>query len=94
MHDVLATLEQRDARYGSYAGNAKIAQAIKRAMADSPNWPRLTDAQRESLDLIATKCGRLLNGDANHLDSWHDIAGYAALIEKELTTAHPLKWRD
>ena len=34
--------------------------------------------------MIANKIGRILNGDPNYPDSWHDIAGYATLIENEL----------
>jgi len=34
--------------------------------------------------MIAHKIARIINGDPNHLDSWHDIAGYATLVEQEL----------
>lgn len=32
----------------------------------------------------AHKQARILNGDPNYADSWHDIAGYATLVEQEL----------
>jgi hypothetical protein len=32
---------------------------------------------RESLDPIATKLAGILCGNANHVDDWHAIAGYA-----------------
>ena len=44
----------------------------------------LKSYQRESLDMIVHKIARILNGDPNHVDSWHDIAGYATLVELEL----------
>lgn len=34
--------------------------------------------------MIAGKIARIINGDPNYVDSWHDIAGYATLIEQEL----------
>lgn len=81
-----ATLAERGARYGaSYAEQARVTQAIKRAMADSANWTRLADDQRDALEMCCTKFGRILTGDPNYVDSWHDIIGYARLIEKRLT---------
>lgn len=35
--------------------------------------------------MIVHKIGRILNGDPNYADSWHDIAGYATLIDQQLT---------
>ena len=40
--------------------------------------------EQEALDMIFHKIARILNGDPNYADSWHDIAGYATLIDKEL----------
>ena len=36
--------------------------------------------------MILHKIGRIINGDADYADSWHDIAGYASLVDKRLTT--------
>ena len=77
------TLQERGRRYGEYREHARITQNIKRAMRDSPNWQRLSDDQRETLEMIAHKIGRALNGDPDYADTWHDIAGYATLTEKE-----------
>jgi hypothetical protein len=40
--------------------------------------------QRESLEMIAHKISRIVNGDANYMDSWVDIAGYAQLVIDKL----------
>lgn len=40
----------------------------------------LTPDQREALEMIAHKIGRILNGDPDYADSWRDIAGYAQLV--------------
>lgn len=79
------TLEQRGNRYGDFEGHAKITQNMKRAMIDSPNWESLSDDMKEALEMIAHKVGRILNGDPNYHDSWHDIIGYTRLVETKLT---------
>ena len=79
-----ATLAERGTRYGTFTGHAKITQNIKRAMQDSPNWEKLDDDQREALEMTAHKIGRILNGDPNYADSWHDIIGYTRLVEARL----------
>ena len=78
------TLDERGTRYGPFTGHAAITQNIKRAMACSPNWGILADDQREALEMVAHKIGRILNGDPDYLDSWHDIIGYVRLDEQRL----------
>lgn len=74
-------LAGREARYGSFEGHAKIAQGLKRAMKDSPNWERLTDVQKEGLEMVQHKIARMLNGDPSYLDNIVDVAGYSTLIK-------------
>jgi hypothetical protein len=78
------TLKERGARYGDYFEHARITQNIKRAMVDSPNWKSLSDDKRETLEMVAHKVGRILNGDPEYHDSWHDIIGYTKLIADTL----------
>lgn len=78
------TLKERGARYGSFAGHARITQNIKRIIATGESYSRLDNSQREALEMIAHKIGRIVNGDPDYPDSWHDIAGYAKLVEDEL----------
>lgn len=82
--NVSATLEERGSRYGDFNEHARITQNIKRAMIESPNWNELEDSMKEGLEMIAHKIGRILNGDPFYKDSWHDISGYATLVENEL----------
>lgn len=84
MNDVQDTIAQRGARYGDYATQCGVAQAIKAAMADSLNWAGLAPDQREALEMIASKVARILNGDPDYHDNWHDIGGYAKLVEARL----------
>lgn len=82
--DIAATLAERGSRYGDFSEHARITQAIKVAMADSPNWASLAPDQKEALGMIAHKAGRILNGDPNFHDSWHDIVGYTKLVADRL----------
>lgn len=84
MADIDATLAERGKRYGSLMGHAIITQQLKGAMRQAPNWDRLAPDQMEALDMIAHKIGRILNGDPDYLDSWHDIIGYTRLVETRL----------
>ena len=79
-------LQERGNRYGKFSGHASVTQSFKRVMQDSPNWNKLdlTPSMRESLEMIAHKIGRILNGDPTYDDSWIDIAGYAQLVVDEL----------
>jgi len=86
-----ATLEARGSRYGNFADHARLTQDIKRAMANHWAWhARLSDDQREALEMVAHKIGRILNGDPNYIDSWHDIIGYTRLVEQRLEAAAAL----
>ena len=79
-----AVLNERGARYGSFIKHAVITQRLKAVMADTDNWIALNDDMVESLEMIAHKIGRILNGDPSYADSWVDIAGYAQLVADRL----------
>lgn len=78
-----ATLAERQAQYGSFEDVALVTENIMSILAqvrvnglnDLPNTHRM------ALYMIASKMARIVNGDFNHLDSWHDIGGYSKLIE-------------
>lgn len=78
------TLDERGQRYGAFTGHAQVTQLLKRAMGQHPGWRKLQDDQREALEMTAHKIGRILNGDPDYIDSWHDIIGYVRLVEQRL----------
>ena len=78
------TLEERGNNYGKFSGHADITQDLKHVMRYTEGWDRLNVSQKEALEMIAHKIGRILNGNPNYADSWHDIAGYATLVDKQL----------
>lgn len=81
-----ALLEERGSRYGKFTVHAEITQALKSVMieTDEIKWKKMSADQRECLEMIAHKIGRILNGDPNYEDSWRDIAGYATLVADRL----------
>lgn len=78
------TLLDRQQTHGNFEKQAYRSMQILAAMEESDNWAYLTPDQRESLILIAVKIGRILTGNRNEPDHWHDIAGYAQLVENRL----------
>ena len=81
--DVQGTLEQRQSTHGSFPLNAKCSQALKACVKEHVGV-MLTRVQAEALDNICQKMARILTGNPNHADNWHDIAGYATLAEREV----------
>ena len=78
------TLAERGTRYGDFADHAVIAQKLQDVMRER-GWEKLDAKQRQALTVIADKIGRILNGDPNYADNWHDIQGYARLVEERLS---------
>ena len=79
-------LQERALQYGTFVSLAKTAQEFKSVLyreLGSRN-KRLADDQSEALDMIMTKIARVINGDADHVDTWNDIAGYAKLVAERL----------
>ena len=78
-------LEERGNRYGEFAEHARITQEIKDTLISGDSWTDCTDSQREALEMIAHKMGRIVNGDPTYSDNFIDICGYSQLIVDELT---------
>ena len=79
-------LQERALQYGTFVSLAKTAQEFKSVLyreLGSRN-KRLADDQAESLDMILHKIARIINGNADHVHSWADIAGYAKLVAERL----------
>lgn len=86
MTDIKQTLQERGSTYGDFEGQAEITQAMKNMFTYYANLrgKKLANDQKEALDMIASKIARILNGDPDYDDSWHDIAGYASLVANRL----------
>lgn len=84
LSSVEKTLEERGARYGQFIDHAEIAQGLQDVMRKAPNWSKLDVDMRQALTVFTDKIARILNGDPYYSDSWHDLSGYATLVEKRL----------
>jgi hypothetical protein len=84
--DVAATLAERGNRYGDFVGHARVTQRLKAVLEDelARRGKFLAPDQQEALEMIFHKIGRVVNGDPDYPDSWHDIAGYAKLVDDRL----------
>lgn len=83
MTDINTTLEARNSTHGNFINNAMLSQGIKNMIRIHDDH-KLSQSQLESLDMIAHKIARIVTGNPNVHDHWHDIAGYATLIANEL----------
>lgn len=84
MTQIESTLKERGALYGSFVEQAAIEQNIKRAMMQAPNWAGLPPDSKSALEMIAGKISRILNGAPEYRDNWHDIVGYAKLVDDRI----------
>ena len=78
------TLEQRGSRYGKFKDVAATTYALQEILRNAKNHEHMTDDQVIALDMICNKMARIVNGDPSYIDNWHDISGYATLVEQEL----------
>lgn len=78
------TLVERKQQHGSFIVHSKISQGLKEIVKSGPSYAKLTDIQKEGLEMILHKVARIVAGDPNHKDHWKDIAGYSTLVEESI----------
>lgn len=78
------TLEQRGERYGKFKDVVATTYALQEILRDAKSYKHMSDDQVIALDMICNKMARIVNGDPSYTDNWHDISGYATLVEQEL----------
>ena len=78
--DIDKILSERQDQYGDFFNRSKISQDFKNLIRQGESYRLLKADQKEALEMIATKMGRIVNGDPDYLDSWVDIQGYCQLI--------------
>jgi len=80
------TLESRDTSYGDYSMGVRLRATLMAAI--KTRYKETHKVEMPSIDEehfrdIAQKLSRLAV-NPRHIDSWHDIAGYAILVENDL----------
>jgi hypothetical protein len=88
---VNSTLSERQSSHGDFMHNGRIMQQLKNDARATTGWAKLQPHQAEAIDMILHKIGRILCGNPDFADHWHDIAGYATLVENIITkgVSHP-----
>lgn len=83
MADVETTLSERGARYGDFTDHARVTVALIDVLRTDrkSNYNMAPPAQRLAADVILNKLARAFTGDVWYDDNWHDIQGYAKLVE-------------
>jgi len=80
------TLQERGAVYGDYEGGSELRASIMGIITDrhqKVNGKPMDKVHQVYIFDIVNKLSRL-STTPDHLDTWHDIAGYAKLAEDTL----------
>lgn len=80
-------LDERGARYGKFVDVAKATDDIQTAVWEQASLGKLDSIEPDqsvAIDMICHKLARIVVGDADYLDNWVDIAGYAQLVADRL----------
>jgi len=79
-------LNERHETYGYFINQAVVSQEFKKVLFHelSARKKDLAPDQIEAIEMILHKIARIVNGDEDHIDSWHDISGYATLVADRL----------
>lgn len=81
------TLAERAASYGEFKDGARIAMNLFAVVQSAPGYGHMTPDKQYAMFMFCAKMARVLNGDPEHADSYHDIAGYAKLVEDRCQTS-------
>lgn len=84
MNSLNTTLSQRGAIYGDYEEGSQFIANIMEEMEAArkrQGYLPLTEENRVHINYILLKLTRVMI-TPDHVDSWHDLAGYAKLTEE------------
>lgn len=87
--DIRNILADRQQTHGHFPNVSYVSQRMKELFRSQENWHNLTDAQREMMDMVASKFGRILSGNTSVVDHYKDVSGYAELCVLELEQNAP-----
>ena len=82
--EVSKTLNERQSVYGDFADVADATQKMEDILIEMPSYNKSSSDKREAAHMILQKLARAFSGDPDYEDNWHDIQGYAKLVEDNL----------
>jgi len=83
MGETKELLNERKKTHGDFHKASVFVQNIKAEARMTPNWHRMSDSEKEAIDMIIHKLGRWLYG-ISFEDHPKDICGYAKLAEEKI----------
>ena len=81
--DLSGTLQDRGKTHGDINIEAELCDKLMRCFEEWDQWYNLDPVKRHCLRMICVKAARATLGDSNFKDHWHDIQGYARLVEEQ-----------
>lgn len=84
MTNVTETLAERGGRYGKFSNHAQLSDNLQTQVEKHENWQWMPADAKQAIRIILDKIARAVNGDPNYTDNWHDIQGYAKLVEDRI----------
>ncbi len=88
------TLEGRDRTHGDFKTQARFAEKLRGECEETGEFYKIPADMRYAISMILMKISRIVHGKPFVKDHWHDIAGYATLVERELSDDGTYKERD
>lgn len=85
------TLADRGKTYGPFLEKAKTVQALIDVVIHEPGWERLAADQKQCIMVCFDKFARAIHGDPNHRDNFHDVVGYAKLVDDRMAADEAAK---
>lgn len=87
MADIDSILNERGARYGKFIDVALATDELQTVFYENMSLQKLETLEADqsiAIDMICHKLARIAVGDADYIDNWLDIAGYAQLVADRL----------
>lgn len=85
MSSVDETLSTRGSRYGEFTDVADVTAKLYGVLCQKMQGRDEFESYHiEAIHMICQKLARAVCGDPMYADNWHDIQGYAKLVEDEI----------
>lgn len=81
-----AILAERKKTHGSFSVHAECTQTLEDTFYSYKDCSFFTAVQLEALHMIFHKLGRIAAGSPHFQDHWDDIAGYATLVSRDISS--------
>lgn len=81
-----AILAEREKTHGSFSVHAECTQTLEDTFYSYKGCSFFTAVQLEAVHMIFHKLGRIAAGSPHFRDHWDDIAGYATLVSRDISS--------